>query len=339
MMQNLVSLNSWMGVLSLVLVVGVLICIALSRVLRTGPQKWKEKDYPGKHVFITGGSEGLGKSLACKFAKLGATVTIVSRNADKLKEAQKEIQNFCVKKEQKINIFAADVTVYSEIEKAVNAAVNDSGVIDLLITNAGQAHPGYFFETPIHLLEKEVKLNYLGTVYTIKAALPSIVERATGGHIVLVSTAAAFASFIGYTNYSSSKMAVKGLAEGLRNELQLYNISVSIFFPTGIDTPGFQEEQKSKPQETKIIEGASSLIPPDKVAQALLDGLKRGQYMITNEFISEILRMLSHGITIRDNYFMDLLLTPIMVLISPFVVYSFDSVVRSSKKRISKKNK
>ncbi len=69
----------------------------------------------------------------------------------------------------------------------------ENGVTDYVIANAGTSCPGYFLETSIETLEKEVNLNYLGTVYTIKAALPFMVDRNQGGHFVIVSSAGTIA--------------------------------------------------------------------------------------------------------------------------------------------------
>jgi len=290
-------------------------------------------------VLITGGSEGLGKSMAIKFAKLGSNVTIISRNEEKLRIAKKEIEAARVDASQKVITLSADVTIFRDIENAVKISIKENGVVDLLITNAGQSLPGYFIDIPVETMEKEVRLNYLGTLYTIKAALPSMVQRNQGGHLLLISTAAAFTNFIGYTNYGATKSAVKSLAEGLRNEMNLYDIGVSIFFPTGISTPGMTEEDKTKPPETRAIEGSSSLNSPDYCAQCVVDGLKNGRYAITSEIFPTIaLRMLSLGVTFRDSILLDVILTPLCILICPIFVYIMDSTVQSSSRKSSKKS-
>jgi short-subunit dehydrogenase len=127
-------------------------------------------------------------------------------------------------------------------------------------------------DTPVEVYEREVQLNYLGSLYTVKSALPSLIK--SKGHLVIVSSAIVFNSFIGYSNYSATKMALKGLADSLRNELQLYDIGVTLFAPANIDTEGFVEENKTKPKETKEIEGASPAQNPNITADYLIKGLK-----------------------------------------------------------------
>jgi len=292
------------------------------------------KDCKGKHVFITGGSTGLGKSLASKFAKMGANITIVARNEQKLEEARKDIESVCTFPNQKVISVSADVTKFADIERAVQIAVKGNGVTDIVIANAGNSVPGYFLDQTPEALAHEVNLNYLGVVYTVKAALPFMVERKKGGHFVLVSSAAAFINFLGYTNYGSTKRALAALAEGLRNELKLYNIDVSIFFPTGIDTEGFQNENKTKPEETKVMEGPSSTLSPDVVADSLIQGLQKGKFSITNEILTELMRVSSQGfLSPRQFLPFDMVLTFLMLLITgPFIFY-FDWVVSHSKRR------
>jgi len=306
--------------------------LILSLVLTRRPKKLGS--CVNKHVFITGASTGLGKSLAIKFASLGANLTIIARNEEKLKAAQKDIQASRANSNQKIVALTADVTKYVEIESAVKQAVRENGVTDYVITNAGSSSPGYFLELDIETLGKEIQLNYMGTVHTIKAALPYMVERNQGGHFVLVSSAAAFGNFVGYVNYGSSKRAISALAEGLRNEFQLYGIDVSAFYPTGIDTEGFANENKTKPEETKILEGSSSTLSPDQVAESLLDGLKKGKFSITNEFITELMRVNTNGtFSPRYNIVVDLFLSFVGLLISTPITFYFDWVVSHSNRR------
>eukprot|EP01116_Phalansterium_solitarium_P021745 TRINITY_DN689_c0_g1_i2.p2 TRINITY_DN689_c0_g1~~TRINITY_DN689_c0_g1_i2.p2 ORF type:complete len:232 (+),score=97.86 TRINITY_DN689_c0_g1_i2:516-1211(+) len=209
-------------------------------------------------------------------------------------------------------------------------------VQDIVIPNAGVSKPGYFVDTPAAVLEQEQRLNYLGAVFTIKAALPFMIDRpdgTSGGHVVLVSSAAAFANFIGFASYSASKAALKSLADGLRNEFLLYDIGVSVFYPGPIDTEGFAEEQKTKPPECKQIEGTAALATPEQSAACLIDGLRRGRFAITYDlFPTELLRCAGNGLSVRDRPLLDVLLSPVLALLGPLLTYlSFDCVVLATK--------
>ncbi|KAH8069647.1 3-dehydrosphinganine reductase [Aureococcus anophagefferens] len=97
-------------------------------------------------------------------------------------------------------------------------------------------------------------LNYLGVVKTLKATLPGMVDR-KAGTAVLVSSGLALCGYAGYSAYAPTKWAVRGLAETLRSELLPFDISVHSVYPPNMDTPGFVEENRTKPKSAKAIEG------------------------------------------------------------------------------------
>ncbi|KAL1139342.1 hypothetical protein AAG570_006327 [Ranatra chinensis] len=91
------------------------------------------------------------------------------------------------------------------------------------------------------------------------------------GHITFVSSQAAFLGIYGFAPYSASKYALRGLAEGLQMEVAIHGVKVTIAYPPDTDTPGFAEEEKTKPKETKLICKTSGLFSPHKVAKKILD--------------------------------------------------------------------
>ncbi|DBA04798.1 TPA: hypothetical protein N0F65_004435 [Lagenidium giganteum] len=291
----------------------------------------------GKHVFITGGSTGLGLATAKKYAKAGASVSIVARGLDKLEEAKKEIEEVRSNPETKVFIKSCDVTSFESLKEAIEAANKaHDRVVDHLICCAGVATPGYFLDQDISVFRKSMELNYFGVVNTIKAALPAMVARGEGGRIMIVSSGLAMLSFIGFSQYSSSKYALRGLAEALRNEFKLYNIDVHIFYPGNIDSPGFVEENKIKPEETKTIEGVSEPIHPDKVADSMISGMSNGHFSITNDPLIAMLRALANGVTPRLNTPLELFLMPLLVLIQVGFGMFMDFVVWQSGKKKKK---
>ena len=97
-------------------------------------------------------------------------------------------------------------------------------------------------------------LNYFGTVNMVKALLPAMLERGSG-HIVNISSVAAFLGVFGYSAYGASKYAVRGFSDVLRAEVKPLGVRVSVVFPPDMDTPGLANENKTKPFETHEIEG------------------------------------------------------------------------------------
>jgi len=123
-------------------------------------------------------------------------------------------------------------------------------------------------------------VNYFGTLYVIRAALPAMRARQRG-RIVLVSSGAALMGLFGYAAYGPSKFAVRGLAETLRSELRADNIGVSVVYPPDTETPMLEEENKTKPEETRLITGVAKTWSADAVAACMMRGIERGTFAIT----------------------------------------------------------
>jgi len=149
--------------------------------------------------------------------------------------------------------------------------------IDGIVNNAGIAIPRYFDDVPPEEFERVMRINYLGSVYPTKAALPHMKP---GSFIAFTSSVAGYLGAFGYTSYAPSKFAQIGFAESLEQEVKPRGIRVAVLCPPDTQTPGFDEENKTKPFETKYMAGAAKLLPPEKVAERFLDGLERGKFVI-----------------------------------------------------------
>ncbi|KAJ8903581.1 hypothetical protein NDN08_004685 [Rhodosorus marinus] len=271
------------------------------------------KKYYGKHVLITGGSEGLGRELAAELVGQGSRVTIASRSEKKLKAAVEYISSICcAESASSLQSFTCDVTKENDVKNLVKFAKESFGPVDHVIACAGTALTGRFGERSMEDHRKSMDLNYFGALHAVYALVPDMMSRRSGS-ICLVSSGAALTSYIGYGAYSPSKYALRGLAEVLRNELKPYNIDVHIAYPANIESPGFAVEQLTKPEEAKAIEAGETHQPPEKVAKLMLHGLKMGDY---NNYCGAlevgILGVFATGLTPRSNVFKDLLLYPLL---------------------------
>ena len=237
-------------------------------------------NFEDKHVIITGGSSGIGKEVAKLLAREGANISIIARNSTKLASAQQEIALEKISTQQRIFSFSADVCQREEIETAIEKAIALVGSPDILITCAGIAHPGYFQELPLEIFENTMAINYFGSLYAIKAVLPAM-EKQRRGHIVLISSGAGLIGIYGYTPYSPTKFALRGLAESLRGELKQSGIKVSIVYPPDTDTPQLEAENKTKPRETKLITGSAQTWSAQNVAKEILQGMVKEKFAIT----------------------------------------------------------
>jgi len=233
-----------------------------------------------QHIIITGGSSGIGLAMAKLFASRGANITIIARRLANLQQAQRDIENNLINSDQVVLAIAADVRDQLSLTEAINRAIARIGQPDVLITSAGIAHPGYFHELPVTVFEETMQVNYYGTLYAIKAVLPSMIKRGKG-QIVLISSGAGLIGIYGYTTYSPSKFAVRGLAESLRGELRPHGINVSIVYPPDTDTPQLEQENLTKPPASKLITGSAKILKAETVAYAIMQGIEKRQFAIT----------------------------------------------------------
>jgi len=235
--------------------------------------------YRGKRVYITGGSSGIGLAAAKTLASWGASVYISARGEERLAQALDEVKAAAHGSDQKFGMVAHDVSDPAACEAAAAQVVAGMGGVDVLIANAGVAHPSRILETPPEVYERMMRINYFGTVHTTRAFLPHMFAQ-KGGNIGIVSSMLGFMGIYGYTAYAASKFAQVGFADSLRQELIDYGIKLTILYPPDTDTPQLVEENKIKPPETKAISGEVKTMSAEDVALCLLKGLAKGKYHV-----------------------------------------------------------
>jgi len=236
-------------------------------------------DIVGKGAIVTGGSSGIGKAMAKLLARRGANVFLVARREEQLNAATAELRKEAVSETQRFGCRSADVSDLGQIEEAVEAAEAACGPVAVLVNCAGFVHPGYVEELPISAMEAELRINYFGTVYTVKQVVGGMIERREG-RILNVASLGGLKGIFGYTSYSGSKFAVVGFSEALRSELRSYGIGVSVLCPPDVDTPMFENENKLKPPETLEISKGASVMQPEDVALAGVRGMEKGSFII-----------------------------------------------------------
>ncbi len=176
-----------------------------------------------KVVIITGASSGIGKALAEKYAAEGWSVVLAARREDKLKELQKRIES------TEIFPVRTDVTVESDCENLINKTIEKFGRIDVLINNAGISMRALFNQTEMEVMRKVMDVNYWGTVYCTRFALPHLLK--TKGSLVGVISVGGYVGLPGRTGYSASKFAVRGFLEAVRVENLKTGLHVLIAAP------------------------------------------------------------------------------------------------------------
>ena len=233
-------------------------------------------DFNNKNVLISGGSSGIGFSIAKEFVKAGANVSLLARREALLKTAVEELDKIKIADSQRISYFSADVGNFESLQKTLKEKATQ---FDFLINCAGIAYPGEFTSMKPEIFAEVMQINYLGTVYLTKLVVPGMVERRSG-YVVNISSLAALIGIYGYTAYAPSKYAIRGFSRCLRSELKAYGIDVSVVLPPDTDTPQLAFEHSIIPDITKKINENGGVMSPDKVAQVIMQGIRRRRFTI-----------------------------------------------------------
>ncbi len=225
-----------------------------------------------KVVIITGASSGIGLACAREFAREGANVVIAARSYDKLQEISRDIESTgtsCLP-------LQTDVTLEVDCKNLVMKAVEKYGGVDILVNNAGISMRALFDVVEIPVLKKIMDVNFWGTVYCTKYALPYIQERK--GTIIGVSSLAGFHGLPGRTAYSASKFAIHGFLESVRIENMKKGVQVMIL-AAGFTNSNIRKnalDANGKPQgETPLEE--KNLTSPGKVARIMIRSIRKNK--------------------------------------------------------------
>lgn len=286
----------------------LLLILVYSSSFMFSSKKWSPE---GLHVYITGGSQGLGLALAKLVARKGAHVSIVARTQSKLDDALKELEANRQSPDQVFKAFSFSLNTAEESAAALQAAsdAHSGKVPDAVFACAGAAKPMYLLEMQPEDLSRGMANGYWVQAWTAFAAAKQMVrENKKKGKIVLVSSTLGYMSLIGYSSYSPAKHALRGLADSLHSELMLYGIDTHIFFPPTMYTPGFEEENKTKPAITRTIESTDEGLTADQAAAGLLAGVEKGHAHITADLITSLFRASTRGCAPRSNAALDFVL-------------------------------
>lgn len=204
-----------------------------------------------KTAIITGASSGIGKATALKLAKEGINVVLTARSKEKLEELKNEIETAG----GNALVVTADVTRKEEFKNVVKQANNEFGSVTFLINNAGLMPLSYIEKFKTDEWETMVDVNIKGVLNGVAAVLPTLIENKEG-HIINISSTAAYNYFPGGAVYCATKSAVQMFSEGLRKEVSpKYGINVTSIEPGAVDTALFEtitdEDIKEEMKEMK----------------------------------------------------------------------------------------
>ncbi|KAH7387528.1 hypothetical protein KP509_16G027400 [Ceratopteris richardii] len=313
-------------------VLGALPCILYLALRMISSPRPVRIPFANRHVLITGGSSGIGFELA-KLALLeGASVSILARDIARLNEAKVALANSTGKE---VRVFSADVKNL----KSLSNVATEAGPIDVLICSHGVAIPKTFEDSSLDEINHMLDTNLRGNLYVIKAMLPSLKNRKDNypASIAIVSSQAGQVGIYGYAAYSASKFGLKGLAESLQQELHCYNVRMSLIFPPDTYTPGFDKENETKPELTKLIGGINKISSAEDVAKKAVDGIKQGKFCIACNFDGWMLGIATMGMSPQPsaiNAFAEIFLVGFLRLYALFITWSwYNTLIKWERKK------
>lgn len=179
----------------------------------------------GKVVIITGASSGIGKALAYVLAQKQCKLVLAARSLEQLEELQAEL----TAKGTEVLVVKTDVADEANCQQLIEATLAKFGRIDVLINNAGISMRAMFEDASLDVIRKLMDVNFWGTVYCTKYALPWVLK--TKGSVVGVISIAGYIGLPGRTGYSASKFAVRGFLDTLRVENLKNDLHVLVAAP------------------------------------------------------------------------------------------------------------
>ncbi len=240
-------------------------------------------DYSEKVIVITGASSGIGRESALEFAKLHASIVLVSRNRKKLDEVAEELSKY----QTKVLPCVCDVSRKELVNQMSNQVLEKFGTVDVLVNNAGFGIYGNFDALKVEDIESQMATNYLGMIYCTKAFLPKMLEQKSG-HIVNVASLGASFGIPAMAGYCASKFAMLGFSESLYHELKGTGVGVTVVSPITVKTNFFEHHSFNKMPKYPIA------LSPHTVAKAVVRGASSPRLEIVTPQIARIAVWIKH---------------------------------------------
>lgn len=219
-----------------------------------------------KVVLITGSSQGIGKTIALKFASLGAKIALndIKSQEENLKKTKEEIE----KTGSEAKYFFADVSKMDEVEKMLKDIQTDFGRLDVLVNNAGITQDKTLAKMTEEEWRKVIDINLTGVFNCTKASLPLIIVN--HGKIISISSLVGQRGNFGQTNYAAAKAGIIGFTKSLAKEVGRFGVNVNAV------APGFIETRLTETLPPELIQTVKKFTPlgrfgkPEEVASTVV---------------------------------------------------------------------
>lgn len=219
-----------------------------------------------KIAVVTGAGSGIGEAIATLLHEEGAKVVLAGRNKDKLQNVANQLAQDSVK------VVPTDVTKKEEVDELIKMAQQTLGGLDIVINSAGQMLSSKITDYQVDEWDSMIDVNIKGTLYTAKAALPTMLEQSSG-HLINIASISGFEVTKSSTIYSATKAAVHTITQGLEKELAKTGVKVTSISPGMVDTA---ITATYNPTDRKKLE-------PQDIAEAVLYALTQPKHVNVNE--------------------------------------------------------
>lgn len=208
-----------------------------------------------RNIVITGGSKGMGKAMAEKFAAAKNNIFICSRNEKRLAATTDEINK---KYPDSVQYFSSDLSNKNGVLKFADWLLKKKIQIDILINNAGEFIQGNVYNEPEGNLEKMMNINLFSAYHLTRALLPEMIKNKSG-HIFNISSIAALKAYHNGGSYSISKYALLGFSKNLREEMKPFHIKVTTVYSGAVYTSSW-EGTDILPQRIMEVDDIANMI-------------------------------------------------------------------------------
>lgn len=241
------------------------------------------RDLNGTNVFLTGAASGIGRAVAVRAAREGATLFLTDVNQQGLIDVVAEITEAGG---DVAYASPADIADHDAVRAMAAEITADHGSMDVVMNIAGIASWGTIQAMPHSTWQRVVDVNLMGPIAVLEYLVPPMIEAGRGGHVVNVSSAAGIIGMPWHAAYSASKFGLRGVSEVLRFDLARHGIGVSLVCPGGVDT-GLTETvniagvDNASPQFRKLqAHFKKRAVTPEQAASSILWGVRKNRYWV-----------------------------------------------------------
>jgi NADP-dependent 3-hydroxy acid dehydrogenase YdfG len=222
---------------------------------------------------VTGAGSGLGEGAAVEFARSGCRVVLIGRDVEKCDRVAARI----AEEGGEALVRPADIRDADAMDRIAGETVELFGGIDFVVANAGVTYQSAVRDGDPERWRAVIDTNVLGTMFTVRAVLPYMLDRGSG-HVFLMSSMSGRVAHVGEPAYIASKFAIVGFGHALRMEIESANVRVTIVEPGLVDTPILEGNPRAK----KMMERIQPLTPSD-VGRAMVFAFEQPSHVGINE--------------------------------------------------------